>query len=152
MPLDTTSHWLTRDVHPRYPPFTVELRAAMLRRGVTGVRLSAVSGVDKALISKYRCGARRRPSLDVASRLADALAWPRLLDVAEREQQSACHVGRRPLTELRQRRYCSRGRAWPVPNTAATRRADEIWSGWRANAWRAHRMRSPPSARAASPI
>lgn len=96
-------------IRERSARFGALLRQAMTRRGMTGVALSRLTGIDAPDVSDIRHG-HRFPSLDRATRLADALDWPGLSSLMVELRTSVCAICGAsfvdPSRDLRQR-YCS---------------------------------------------
>lgn len=70
--------------------FAAELRRAMAARGLTNAATSALCGVPETSLSGYRNG--KRPHLTTAHRLAEALVWPRLIEIAIGAATKRCVV------------------------------------------------------------
>lgn len=100
--------------------FGAELRKAMTERGIGSKTLGPQCHVSPSGISQYRLGVNL-PTIEVATRLAQALEWPALIALAKNGRQSACRVcGRTLHTEGgRPRLYCSPECAWVATKKAA---------------------------------
>lgn len=69
--------------------FGAELRRAMAARKVSAKRLAPAVGTGTSAIALYRAG-ENLPRTDTAARLAEALDWPKLVDIARAGRSSAC--------------------------------------------------------------
>lgn len=89
--------------------FGRELDKAMKRRGVGSIPIRDVGGPSRNTIRSYRAG-RNLPRIATARRLADALDWPRLAELALELRTKACPVDRRSFMDESgsdNRIYCS---------------------------------------------
>ena len=69
--------------------FGAELKRAMTARKASTHRLAAASGCGRSAIANWRCGGNL-PRVDTATRLAEALHWPRLVDIASAGRSRPC--------------------------------------------------------------
>ena len=79
--------------------FAEELTAAMTARSINSADLARRTGLQDDGISKLKRGLRL-PTFATADRLAEALEWPDLLHVLERERRRRCVVCRRKFVTL----------------------------------------------------
>jgi hypothetical protein len=89
--------------------FGRELDKAMKRRGVGARPIIDVGGPSRSAIRSYRSG-RNLPRVDTARRLADALEWPRLAELALELRTKTCPMDRRTFMDESgsdNRIYCS---------------------------------------------
>lgn len=107
--------------------FGAELRKAMTERGIGTKTLAPQCHVAPSGIAGYRLGVNL-PTVEVATRLAQALEWPVLADLARNGRQSECRAcGRKIVTEGgRPRLYCSSECQWVATKKAAGRRSPGV--------------------------
>ena len=89
--------------------FAAELKRAMTRRGITARALAPMIGLHENTISELRVG-RHRPRPETATRLAEALGWPTLIQSAIEDRTKTCGICDRSFvdgTAHLGRRYCS---------------------------------------------
>lgn len=88
--------------------FGAELAKAMTARSVGKVRLARAAKVTSASVSSWRQG-NNLPRIDTAARLADALNWPTLLQLATDGRSGECEsCGRRFFNEGgTNKRFCN---------------------------------------------
>jgi transcriptional regulator with XRE-family HTH domain len=98
----------SRLVHARR--FGAELDRAMKSRGVGARPVVAATGVTRTSIRGWRRG-DNIPRTETAQRLADALAWPKLVAIAREARTAACErCGRSFVNEGGgPKRYCNEG-------------------------------------------
>lgn len=91
--------------------FGAELARAMAERGISNKVLRQAAGIGSTSnVSEWRNG-HNLPGIDAATRMADALRWPRLLDIVREARTRPCTSCGRPMIvdAGRPRRYCSPG-------------------------------------------
>lgn len=91
-------------------PFSVQLRIAMTRRRVMSKDLAAQVGLGKATMTNLRSG-KATPTIRAAEKLADALEWPSLRDIAIAARSLTCALCDAPFiigstSKRTGRRYC----------------------------------------------
>ena len=89
--------------------FGAELARAMHERGVSNRRLRLAARIGSTSnVSEWRNG-HNMPGIDAAQRMADALAWPRLAEIAREARTRPCsRCGQAMVVDAgRPRRYCS---------------------------------------------
>lgn len=89
--------------------FGRELDKAMKRRGVGSRPITEVGGPSRSALRSYRSG-RNLPRVETARKLADALEWPRLAELALTLRTKTCPIDRRPFMDESgsdNRVYCS---------------------------------------------
>lgn len=96
----------SRLVHARR--FGEELDRAMRTRKVGAKRLAPLTGVAVSAIGNWRAGLNL-PRTDVAQRLAESLAWPKLASIARAARTQPCTRCGRPFVNDggTPKRYCS---------------------------------------------
>lgn len=91
--------------------FGAELSRAMAERGVSNKVLRQAAAIGSTSnVSEWRNG-HNLPGIDAAQRMADALAWPRLVEIVRAARTRPCAgCGRAIIADAgRPRRYCSPG-------------------------------------------
>lgn len=85
-----------------------ELRKAVGARGYSQRRLAADIGISRSRIGNWACG-DSLPSVETASRIADLLMWPSLVDLARAGREKTCDACGRVFTveTPSPQRYCS---------------------------------------------
>jgi transcriptional regulator with XRE-family HTH domain len=75
--LAAAAAWILDQASGQYKPRPLDLKALIARRGLTQQNLAEILGVGHAAVSAWVTG-RKRPSKEMASRLAEVLKVPRL--------------------------------------------------------------------------
>jgi ferredoxin len=91
--------------------FGAELARAMAERGISNKVLRQAARIGSTSnVSEWRNG-HNLPGIDAAQRMADALRWPRLVEIVRDARTRACAGCGRPILADagRPRRYCSPG-------------------------------------------
>lgn len=98
----------TSDRAPAARRFGLELKRAVRARGTSQRRLAADLGLNRGRIANW-CAGTASPTLEMAERMADALMWPRLTDLARAGREITCVACGRTFTAEGQgpQRYCS---------------------------------------------
>lgn len=96
------------DRAPAARRFGLELRRAVKARGSSQRRLAAELGLNRGRIANWAAGTAS-PTVEMAERMADALMWPRLTDLARAGRTLTCvPCGRTFVAEGKgPQRYCS---------------------------------------------